>query len=145
MGAKRERKNQPISELRESILFDRAKGRCECDGLCGHNHRWLPDLPPERCNVTHGVNVVRKLGHPSYARHAPLEGFAAKQEGPRTHPPGRYVTEGLRVDFAFPEQFDMKRISQIWLTRVRVASSGDDEYKLLCQFCAQHGVQSEGA
>lgn len=79
-------------------------------------------------------------------RDAPLQGFVKHAGGggnhvfaPRTHPRGKYVTEGVAVEFAYPEHFDVRRISQVWLEAVRVGpDSSLGSHLLLCQFCAHH-------
>ena len=45
---------------------ERARGRCECTGQCGHNHRWVPDLAPERCRAPHGCKIQRLEANPSF-------------------------------------------------------------------------------
>ena len=40
-------------EISHHIRFERAGGRCECAGECGHEH------PGGRCNAPHGVLVYR--------------------------------------------------------------------------------------
>jgi len=151
MAAAREQKNRLVTQALEGTLFQRALGRCECEGQCGHNHVWDPEAPALRCRAVHGVNIVRKNDHPSCVWNAPLQGFTKHMDkelglaGPRTHFPKKFVTEGNEVDFAHPEHFDMARISQVWLRAVRVTPGrSDDAFRMFCQFCA-HYAEQKGA
>lgn len=148
MAANSEQKSRYGRDAIEATLFERSKGRCECDGLCGHNHVWDPQRAPQRCNAAHGINVVRKKGHPSCVWNAPIQGFSSQEmTGPRTHARGKYVVQGAEVPggFAFPEHFEMDKITQIWLSVVRVKSGGSPEsHKLMCQFCI-HQARKKGA
>lgn len=148
MAATAEQKKKPVNETLESALIMQAHGRCQCEGLCGHNHFWLPEGAPVRCTAVHGVNIVRKKGHASCVWNAPLQGFTQHMDkelglpGPRTHFPKRYVTEGNVVEFAHPEHFEMDKISQVWLKAVRVAPGRRDEaFRVFCQFCAHYAEQ----
>lgn len=151
MAAAREQKSRLLAQTLEAGLFQRARGRCECEGLCGHNHVWNPEAPFQRCSARHGVNIVRKTGHPSCVWNAPLQGFTTHMEkelglvGPRTHAPKKFVTEGNVVEFAHPGHFDMNQISQVWLRAVRVARGrGDNSHRMFCQFCA-HYAEKKGS
>ena len=44
----RKRYPKDWKEISARIRFDRAKGRCECDGRCGHDHGG-------RCEAMHGM------------------------------------------------------------------------------------------
>ena len=56
-------------EISHHVRFERAEGRCECQGECGHEH------PGGRCNASHGVTVYRSRTEPSVWRREPGEGF----------------------------------------------------------------------
>jgi len=56
-------------EISERIRFDRAFGRCECDGKCGHHH------PDGRCRAVNGEphprtgsKVVLTVAHLNHAK-----------------------------------------------------------------------------
>lgn len=135
-------KNSEHRQFQDSGLIQAAGGRCSCTGQCGHNHNWMSNHVALRCRAPHGVNVVRKLDNPSCWRNAPLQGFLSSKDkdkdmqGPRTHEQGRFVTRGIATDFAFAELFDVQRISQVWLSGVRVRS-GKNSRIAMCQFCAR--------
>ena len=57
------------AEISRRIRFERAEGRCECRGECGHEH------PGGRCNAPHGVTVYRSRSEPWLWRKEPGEGF----------------------------------------------------------------------
>jgi hypothetical protein len=57
------------AEISQRIRFERAEGRCECRGECGHEH------PGGRCNAPHGVTVYRSKAEPAMWRKEPGEGF----------------------------------------------------------------------
>ncbi len=44
-------------EISERIRFDRAEGRCECEGECGEGHKYIgvwTGKPTPRCKAMHG-------------------------------------------------------------------------------------------
>ena len=54
-------------EISHRIRFERAEGRCECRGECGHAH------PGRRCNAPHGKTVYRSRVAPWLWRAEPCE------------------------------------------------------------------------
>ena len=46
------------SVISQRVRFERAGGKCECRGECGHEH------PGGRCNAPHGVTVYRSKAEP---------------------------------------------------------------------------------
>ena len=54
-------------EISRRIRFERAGGRCECRGECGHAH------PGGRCNAPHGKTVYRSRVAPWLWQHDPCE------------------------------------------------------------------------
>lgn len=139
------RQNARKNQAREDGIIADFGARCACLGQCGGNHNWERGLKAVKCGAPHGCNVVRKLDNPSHWRLAPLQGFLSPgrgepdMEGPRTHEAGKYVTRGVLMigEFAFPEMFDMQRITQIWLSGV-VVDSSKKGFQPFCQFCARH-------
>lgn len=127
------------NEALEFTLIQKAGARCTCQGQCGNNHNWEPGYRALRCAAPHGCNVVRKIDNPSCWRLADLQGFQSDSDkGPRTHLAGKYVTHGspLIGELAFKELFDLKSVTQIWLSTVSLEA--DREPTVFCQFCARH-------
>ena len=125
----------------ENVLIEAAGARCRCMGQCGHNHNWNSKATVQVCGAPHGVNIVRKKDNPSCWRSAPLQGFTNSMVGPRTHERGKYVKDGIECDFAFPELFEIERITQAWLSIQLVNPNKKkraERYLVMCQFCARH-------
>jgi hypothetical protein len=101
--------------MRETVLR-RSGGQCECMGECGHNHRWVADVPVQRCRAPHACQVQRKQDHPTF-----------------------WVLAGTKASpMAYPEFYNEKRIL-IELEVVSVAGPSPDRreenFKALCQRC----------
>jgi hypothetical protein len=61
------------TDLEKETVLASAKGRCQCRGECGENHRWSKEAKPDQCRAPGGCTIRRLTQNPSFWRMAPTE------------------------------------------------------------------------